>query len=106
MAETKATPRKKPVRKAPVQKDYPTKLDWLRAMTEYETKQAEATTAAKVARLEKRLASKQTQLDKLQREVNRLIDEIGWLQLDEIELAGVPEDDLADRPGATSEPVG
>ena len=82
MADNKATTRKKPVRKAPVQKDYPTKLDWLRAMTEYEEKQAEAATKAKVARLEKRLASKQAQFDKLQREVNALIDEIGWLQYD------------------------
>lgn len=96
MADSKATTRKKPVRKAPVQKDYPTKLDWLRAMTEYEEKQAEAEAAAKIARLEKRLASKQAQFDKLQREVNALSDEIDLLRLGKIEL---------DEPEAEVEPV-
>ena len=49
--------RKKPVRKAPVQKDYPNKLAWLKAMTEYEEKQTEEANAAKVARLDKRIAT-------------------------------------------------
>ena len=49
--------RKKPVRTAPVQKDYPTKLDWLKAMTEHEEAEATKATAAKVARLDKRLAA-------------------------------------------------
>lgn len=98
MADSKAATRKKPVRKAPVQKDYPTKLDWLRAMTEYEEKQAEVAAAAKVARLEKRLASKQSQLDKLQREVNALIDEIGWLEVESGEIT-------LDGPEAQDEPV-
>ncbi|HQZ84093.1 MAG TPA: hypothetical protein PLB21_00505 [Actinomycetota bacterium] len=62
MAETKAKPvtkteRKKPVRTAPAQKDYPTKLAWLKAMTEHEEAEATKATAAKVARLDKRLAS-------------------------------------------------
>ena len=96
MAETKATPvkkteRKKPVRTAPAQKDYPNKLAWLKAMTEHEEKQAEATTSARVARLEKRLASKQSQRDKLQTEINELTREIEKLAPLEVDQAAVAE---------------
>ena len=56
-AKPEAKERKKPVRKAPVQKDYPNKLAWLKAMTEYEEKQTEEANAAKVARLDKRIAT-------------------------------------------------
>lgn len=79
MAETKATPkpavkaeRKKPVRQAPVQKDYPNKLAWLKAMTEFEEKQAEVTTKAKVARLDKRIASAQKVADEATAKVTEL----------------------------------
>lgn len=57
--------RKKPVRKAPVQKDYPSKLDWLRAMTEYEEAQTATSNKAKVERLDKRIASVKAQRDEL-----------------------------------------
>ena len=67
MAETKATPvkteRKKPVRKAPVQKDYPNKLAWLKAMTEFEEAETAKANQAKVERLDKRIASLQAHLD-------------------------------------------
>ena len=49
--------RKKPVRTAPAQKDYPTKLAWLKAMTEHEEAEATKANAAKVARLDQRLAA-------------------------------------------------
>lgn len=64
--------RKKPVRKAPVQKDYPSKLDWLRAMTEYEEAQAATSNKAKVERLDKRIASAQAQVDELTAKLNAL----------------------------------
>lgn len=51
--------RKKPVRQAPVQKDFSTKLEWLKAMTEFEEKQTAATNKAKVERLDKRIKSAQ-----------------------------------------------
>jgi hypothetical protein len=57
-AKPEAKPRKKPVRKSPALKDFPNRLAWLKAMTEYETQQAEAETTAKVARLDKRIAAK------------------------------------------------
>ena len=65
MAETKEStktaapkaPRKKPERKAPKQSDFPNKLAWLKAMTEYEEKQAAAANARKVEHLDKRIAS-------------------------------------------------
>ena len=68
MADTKAKPvvkpeRKKPVRTAPVQKDYPNKLAWLKAMTEHEERETAATNVAKVARLDKRIAAAQATAD-------------------------------------------
>ena len=102
MAETKAKPvtkteRKKPVRTAPAQKDYPTKLAWLKAMTEHEEAEAAKANAAKVARLEKRLAAKREAYDKLGREINELvadIDELGGFD-PEADEAAEPE---ADQP--------
>ena len=44
-----AKERKKPVRTAPVQKDYPNKLAWLKAMTEHEERETKAANKAKVA---------------------------------------------------------
>jgi hypothetical protein len=76
VAKEKAAPkaeRKKPVRKAPVQKDYSSKLEWLKAMTEYELAQSEVTSAAKVKRLDKRIAAKQAQIDKLETELAKLL---------------------------------
>jgi uncharacterized protein involved in exopolysaccharide biosynthesis len=65
MAATKASTttakkaeRKKPVRTAPVQKDYPSKMAWLQAMLEHEAKQSSASDEAKVKRLDKRIAAK------------------------------------------------
>ncbi len=80
MANTKAEPvvkaeRKKPVRKAPVQKDYSTKLEWLKAMTEYEEKQTETTNVAKVARLDKRIAATQASINELVVKVTKLKEE-------------------------------
>ena len=79
MAETKASTkpaakaeRKKPVRSAPVQKDYPNKLAWLKAMTEYEEKQTAEANTAKVARLDKRIASAQATVDEATAKVTAL----------------------------------
>ena len=70
MADTKAKPvvkaeRKKPVRKSPVQKDYPTKLAWLQATLEFEQAEEIKANAGKVARLDKRIADKQATVDEL-----------------------------------------
>lgn len=78
MAETKATTpakkaeRKKPVRKSPVLKDYPNRLAWLKAMTEFEEAHAKTEAEAKVKRLDKRIAAKQAQVDELTAEVAKL----------------------------------
>lgn len=85
MAETKAKPvtkteRKKPVRTAPAQKDYPTKLAWLKAMTEHEEAEATKANAAKVTRLDKRITSKWATIAKLDAELNKLVAERVALQ--------------------------
>lgn len=85
MAETKAKPvtkteRKKPVRTAPAQKDYPTKLAWLKAMTEHEEAEATKATTAKVARLDKRITAKQDSIVTLTAELNKLVAERVALQ--------------------------
>ena len=85
MAETKAKPvtkteRKKPVRTAPAQKDYPNKLAWLKAMTEHEEAEATKANAAKVARLDKRITSKWATIAKLDAELNKLVAERVALQ--------------------------
>ena len=67
--------RKKPVRTAPVQKDYPTKLAWLKAMTEHEEAEATKANAARVARLDKRIASKKATIATLTGELAALEDE-------------------------------
>ena len=72
--------RKKPVRTAPAQKDYPTKLDWLKAMTEHEEAEATKANAAKVARLDKRITSKWATIAKLDAELNKLVAERVALQ--------------------------
>jgi hypothetical protein len=77
MAETKASDapkaaRKKPERKAPVQKDYPNKLAWLKAMTEYEEAATAATNKAKVERIDARIRSKKDQISTLQSELKQL----------------------------------
>lgn len=77
MAETKASDapkatRKKPERKAPVQKDFPNKLAWLKAMTEFEEAATAATNKAKVERIDKRIASKKEAIATLQSELKQL----------------------------------
>jgi len=75
VAKEKAAPkaeRKKPVRKAPVQKDYSSKLEWLAALVEYETKQNEVSSAAKVKTLDKRIAAKQALAEKISVEIDQL----------------------------------
>lgn len=77
MGDTKPTPaakaeRKKPVRQAPVQKDYPNKLAWLKAMTEYEEAATAAANKGKVERIDKRIASKKEAIATLQSELTKL----------------------------------
>lgn len=64
--------RKKPVRQAPVQKDFPNKLAWLKAMTEFEEAAAAATNKAKADRLDKRIKAKREQIAALQSELTKL----------------------------------
>lgn len=71
-AKPKAKERKKPERKAPVQKDYPNKLAWLKAMTEYEEAQTAASNGAKVERLDKRIAAKEQLRNDLDIEIAKL----------------------------------
>lgn len=86
--------RKKPVRKAPVQKDFPNKLAWLKAMTEFEEKQASADTAARIARLDKRIASAKKVRDEAVTKLTALITERD-------QLAGIPYEETA----AASDPA-
>ena len=88
--------RKKPVRTAPAQKDYPTKLAWLKAMTEHEEAEAAKATAAKVARLDKRIASKKAQIAKLDAELDAL--QIERFKLVSEDEADVPAEAEADQP--------
>lgn len=67
--------RKKPVRKAPVQKDYPNKLAWLKAMTTYEEAQTQTTNVAKVSRLNKRIKTKKATIATLAAELRTLEQE-------------------------------
>ena len=87
--------RKKPVRTAPAQKDYPNKLAWLKAMTEHEEAEAAKATAAKVARLEKRLAAKHDELDSLEQAINDLERDLDVLKhgpIDgDVDVPGEPE---------------
>lgn len=64
--------RKKPVRTSPVQKDYPNKLAWLKAMTAYEENETAVTNAAKVTRLNKRIKAKKATIATLNTELSKL----------------------------------
>ena len=92
--------RKKPVRKAPVQKDYPNKLAWLKAMTEFEEAESAKVNEAKVTRIDKRIKSAQAQVDELTAKVEALkaeraklvpadeTDEYGWTAEDHLAAEG------------------
>ena len=67
--------RKKPVRTAPVQKDYPNKLAWLKALTEHEEAETLKVNAAKVERLDKRIAAKRSAAAELTAEIDKLVAE-------------------------------
>jgi hypothetical protein len=101
MAPTKATPvkkteRKKPVRTAPVQKDYPSKLAYLKAMLDHEEAEAAKVNAAKVARLDKRIASKKAAIETATAELAALNDERAKL---------VPAEPETDGNGLTKEDI-
>jgi hypothetical protein len=88
----KKAERKKPVRKAPVQKDYSSKLEWLKAMTEYELAQSEVSNKAKVERLRKRITAKRAAAEKLTAEADKLEAEHDALVPEE-ELTSVSEEE-------------
>jgi uncharacterized small protein (DUF1192 family) len=88
--------RKKPVRTAPVQKDFATKLDWLAAMLAHEQAQVSGVNAAKVARLDKRIASTEA-------EINALGAKLAKLNAERAAL--VPDDDSTDIEDADVEPA-
>ena len=99
----KKAERKKPVRKAPVQKDYSSKLEWLAALVEYETKQNEVSSAAKVKTIDKRIAAKQALVEKTNTEIAELKAKRAALVPSEetAETEGPePEDDEAGVPQA------
>ena len=64
--------RKAPVRKAPAAKDFPSRIAWLEAMMAYEKAEAEKTNAAKLVRLDKRIASKRSAIETAQAELAKL----------------------------------
>ena len=80
--------RKKPVRSAPVQKDYPNKLAWLKALTEHEEAETAKVNAAKVARLDKRIASAKVTRDEATAKVTALAAERAAL------IGGTPAEDV------------
>jgi hypothetical protein len=93
--------RKKPVRKSPVQKDYPNKLAWLKALTEYEEAQSAVSNKAKVERLDKRIAAKRAQVTELGEDLAKLISERATLTGEEQPAdAGTSETDEAGTPAA------
>lgn len=67
--------RKAPVRKSPALKDYPNKLAWLKAMTEYEEAQATVTNEHRIIRIDKRIAVKEKAIEKMAAECDALWDE-------------------------------
>jgi hypothetical protein len=85
--------RKKPVRTAPVQKDYPNKLAWLKAMTEHEERETAATNKAKVERLDKRIAAAQATADEATAKVTALKAERAALVPAESDIDGLTEDE-------------
>ena len=64
--------RKKPVRKSPALKDFPNRLAWLKAMTEYELSQSDVENQLKVARIDLRIAAKRKAIDVLTKEIGVL----------------------------------
>lgn len=68
-------PRKKAVRKAPMQKDYSTRLEWLKAMTDYETALVQSAEASRIARLDKRIDSITAAIVDLQTKASKLASE-------------------------------
>lgn len=92
MAEAKTPPAKKverkpKVRKAPMQKDFATKLDWLKAMTDYETALVQSHEVNKIARLDKRIAAHRARIDSLTNEVTKLEAERSALSGEVIKIA-------------------
>lgn len=64
--------RKAPVRKGPQAKDYPSRVAYLEAVLQYEKAEQAKVNEAKVARLDKRIASKADALAKLSAEIDNL----------------------------------
>ena len=91
-------PRKKPVRKSPALKDYPNRLAWLKAMTDYEESQSEVGTQAKIVRLDKRIAAKAKAIADLQAEVAALETERHLLVPVGLAQAEPDEQAQADQP--------
>lgn len=64
--------RKAPVRRGPQAKDYPSRVEYLKAVLEFEEAEQAKANQAKVARLDKRIASKTDALAKLSAEIDNL----------------------------------
>lgn len=86
MAEAKRKTRKAPVRKAPMQKDFATRLEWLKAMTDYEVALVQSSEVSKIARLDKRIAAHREKIDSLSNEVAKLEAERSALSGEVIEI--------------------
>lgn len=85
--------RKKPERRAPKQSDFPNKLAWLKAMTEFETAETAKANAAKVERLDKRITAAKTVRDEAAAKVTELEAQRAALVPAEPEVDGMTEDE-------------
>ena len=100
--------RKKPVRKSPALKDYPNRLAWLKAMTEYELSLSAVENLTKVARIDLRIAAKRKAIDVLTKEIGVLQCERNVLDPpveDETETKAEGETDYTDDLYDEAEPV-
>lgn len=91
--------RKAPVRKAPAAKDFPSRIAWLEAMMAYEKAEAEKTNAAKLVRLDKRIASAEAARDEAAAKVDALKAERNRLMPDETAAEPGPGHGIAEEAG-------
>jgi len=77
--------RKAPVRKGPKLSDYPSRVDYLKAQLEFEEAEQAKANEAKVARLDKRIASAKAARDEAAAKVEAL-------ETERAQLVGVPTD--------------
>lgn len=94
MADTKMkAERKKPVRKGPKRSAFKTEVEYLEARLAYQKAEDEKVNEGRIARLDKRIASKTDALAKLSAEIDNLKAERAELVGDEVDGNGLTEED-------------